>query len=445
MSQNQKEKRILVIGSTNHPGCDCIKWDKKNFPSAVDYHLIIVDCTTLPDENKTDFFPKNLEKLKRDLMDFLIAGHHIFVIANNKKIKIKSYLHGYEREARIDSFYWSPLPAIFTKRSGRHIEEVERFNKYFDFVERWSFEFSRPRKSNLNYLYSFFNIDEVTRDIDFIFSPFAYNAAKRPIAAIEGFRIVKILSLEPKILMQSGRVVIFPPPTKTSSKKAIDFILKEIIGKYEELPPPDWIEDFKLPIQKEQKKIEIIREEIRKLYDELTEAEKQVNELLAFRQLLYETGVPLQNIIKKAFEFVAIPVTKPMYSDADHSIEYGNIVFLLEVKGKKDAIDIKDLRQLASYIDEWYGEKEPTNPDCKGILVGNPWREDNPKERNKAPFTQKAVEHAKRRQVLLITTSFLFDLVLLKMKGKEIDIKKLLTDFSKLESELAIKAKNYFI
>lgn len=57
MTKNKKEERTLIIGSTNHPGCDCIRWDKKDFPSAVDYHLIIVDCTTLPGENKTNFFP----------------------------------------------------------------------------------------------------------------------------------------------------------------------------------------------------------------------------------------------------------------------------------------------------------------------------------------------------------------------------------------------------
>lgn len=161
MAKNKKEERILIVGSTNHPGCHCIRWDKKDFPSAVDYHLIIVDCTTLPDENKTDFFPKNLDKLRYDLFDFLLAGHDIFVIAANKKIKIKQYHFGYEREARIKSFNWSPLPVVFSKRHGKHIEKVERFKKYFQFVEEWPFEILYPSRDDLYYLYSRINPDVV--------------------------------------------------------------------------------------------------------------------------------------------------------------------------------------------------------------------------------------------------------------------------------------------
>jgi len=438
MTKNKKEEQILIIGSTNHPGCDCIRWDKKDFPSAVDYHLIIVDCTTLPGENKTKFFPENLERLKRDLIDFLLAGHDIFVIADNKKIKIKTYRHGYEKEGEIDSFYWSPLPVVFTKRSGKYIEKVERFKKYFEFVEGWPFEITYPSRDDLNFLHSRFNLDIV--DVDFKFLPFAFNPANKPIAVIEGFELSRLGKIK-----TSGNIFVFPPPTKINSKKAIDFILTEIIGKYEELPPPDWIEDYKLPIESIQERREGLRTKIRNLYDKLIKVNQQLNELLIFRQLLYETGIPLQNIIKRAFEFIGIPVTKPKYSNADHAIEFGNVVFLLEVKGKKDAIDIKDLRQLTSYIDEWYYEKKPSDPDCKGILVGNPWREVNPKERNQIFFTQDAVSQAKRRQDVLITTLFLFDLVVLKMKGKKIDTKKLLTDLSELDLELTKIAKYYCI
>jgi len=442
MTKNKKEEQTLIIGSTNHPGCDCIRWDKKDFPSAVDYHLIIVDCTTLPNENKTDFFPKNLEKLKRDLIDFLLAGHNIFVIADNKEIKIKSYNLGHEREAIINSFYWSPLPVVFTKRSGRHIEKVERFKKYFEFVEGWSFEIRYPSKDNLKYLYSRFNF--ILTYIDFVFVPFAYNPANRPIAVIEGFKVGKI-RINEDIVKESGSVVIFPPPTKINSKKAIDFILKEIIGKYEELPPPDWIEDCKLPIDKILEKRGTLRKKIRNLYDESNKIEKQINELTIFKQLLYETGFPLENIIKKSFEFIGIPIGKPKYSKVDHSIEFGNVAFLLESKGKKDAIDIKDLRQLTSYIDEWYYEKKPSDPDCKGILVGNPWREVNPRERNQMFFTKDAVNQAKRSQVVLITTLFLFDLVVLKMKGKKINSKKLLSDLFESDSEFTKSAEYYCI
>lgn len=442
MIKKKNEECILIIGSTNHPGCDCIRWDKKDFPSAVDYHLIIVDCTTLPDENKTDFFPENLDRLKHDLLDFLLAGHDIFVIADNKKVKIKTYHHGQEREAIIDSFYWSPLPVVFRKRSGKHIEKVERFKKYFEFVEGWPFEILYPSRDDLKYLYSRFHLNLI--DIDFIFAPFAYNPANRPIAVIEGFRISKI-RIKEEITKESGSAIIFPPPTKINSKKAIDFILKEIIGKYEELPPPDWIDGYKLPIETLLKKRETLRKEIQNLYGELDKTQKQINELTIFKRLLYETGFPLENIINKSFEFIGIPISEPKYSKADHSIEFGNVVFLLEAKGKKDAIDIKDLRQLTSYIDEWYYEKKPSDHDCEGILVGNPWREVNPKERNQIFFTHDAVNQAKRRQVVLITTLFLFDLVVLKMKGKKIDSKKLLTDLSELDSELKKDAKYYCI
>lgn len=287
-------------------------------------------------------------------------------------------------------------------------------------------------------MYSRFNLDIV--DVDFRFIPFAFNPANKSIAVIEGFELSRLGKIK-----TSGNIFVFPPPTKINSKKAIDFILTEIIGKYEELPPPDWIEDYKLPIESIQGKRENLRTKLRNLHDKLIKVNQQLNELLIFRRLLYETGIPLQNIIKRAFEFIGIPVTKAKYSNADHTIEFGNVVFLLEAKGKKDAIDIKDLRQLTSYIDEWYYKKKPSDPDCKGILVGNPWRDVNPKERNQIFFTQDAVSQAKRRQVVLITTLFLFDLVVLKMKGKKIDTKKLLTDLSELDLELTKIAKDYCI
>lgn len=69
----------------------------------------------------------------------------------------------------------------------------------------------------------------------------------------------------------------------------------------------------------------------------------------------------------------------------------------------------------------------------------------NPKERNQIFFTRDAVNQAKRRQVVLIATLFLFDLVVLKMKGKKINTKKLLSDLFESDSEFTKSAKNYCV
>jgi hypothetical protein len=437
MTNTKNKKRVLVIGSKGHHGCDCIGWKQKYFPSAVDYHSIIINCTALPITFPRDYFYKNLKKLNNDLFNFLDVGHDLYVIADHNK-----------------TVNWSPFPIIYIQRAGEHIEKIqENYKEYFKYVNQWLFELASPSTEKLTYLFN--SIEAKHPNIlhvpNFKFEILACNAARNAISAIQYYTyIIKVKDFRQTMVsnteeIDSGKFIILQPPQKEYSQQAIDFILTDLIEKYKEFPPPKWLENYSLPIKGLLEKQGILEKKMQKAIETYNKISYKIEEINAYRKLLYETGKPLENIIKKALEFIGISVIKPKYTKADHCIFHSNLVYLIEAKGKKDSINVRDVRQLTDHVSDWECSKQSSDPHCKGVFIGNPWREIEPKNRNEPPFTPDAIRHANNSNLVLLTTIFLYEIVSAKLAGKKIDTNRFLSDLSLSVGEFSKSPQDYLL
>ncbi len=170
------------------------------------------------------------------------------------------------------------------------------------------------------------------------------------------------------------------------------------------------IESQKLKIEEEQKKLVIL--------------EKQFEELDEWKQLLWQTGTPLENIVKKFFEaFAGLTLEK---KETDLVGEYNGKELFIEVKGNVGCINHKsDFRQIEERKN--YDAKDPQNTIA--LLVGNPFRlhplEKRPPEAEHL-FAHTSIPIAERLGIGLIWTKELFDIVNDLLLSSDPDQKNLL-------------------
>lgn len=156
-----------------------------------------------------------------------------------------------------------------------------------------------------------------------------------------------------------------------------------------------------------------------------TLAEK-IDELTAFRRLLYSSGPELEDVVRKSFELLGAKVLPAKYGQEEYILEVGGEEFLIEVKGVSKSISLTHLRQLNDYLLKY---QEDTGKECKGILLGNAWRNMPPSMRNaeETPeFPDNVVKRAEQWGISLVSSGTLFEAVL-----------KVLTDEKMAEGILA--------
>lgn len=201
---------------------------------------------------------------------------------------------------------------------------------------------------------------------------------------------------------EKGWVVLLP---KVSPKKnALSVILEEIIPEFAGVPEPRWIVNHPFVDEKE-------------LLDRRDEIDKKLAEYRSWRGLLYATGTQLTNVVFKALSKMGVDVQKPEV-EGIHDLEIDlsdNTIGITEITGSKKPIDLDKVRQLF----DWCTTFEQGHPavKVKGILIGNPEREKDLKDRG-VPFTSKAVEKAKMNKFCLMTTAHLYHHLGSFYKGK---------------------------
>ena len=139
---------------------------------------------------------------------------------------------------------------------------------------------------------------------------------------------------------------------------------------------------------------------------------KEREGLESFKNLLFEKGTNLGTAIQKVFVKLmeASPDIITDVSEYEENIEdlliktsYGEAI--VESKGvDRKSTSLRDLRQLDQYItDSEFDHGIPR----KGILVGNPYRLDEPRNRDEA-FPSNVKEFAEKREICLVTSYDLF-------------------------------------
>lgn len=177
-------------------------------------------------------------------------------------------------------------------------------------------------------------------------------------------------------------------------------------------PAPEWVSrpEFALKAEQEyESAVQTIEANIERLRAERDATQAKAAEAARLRDLLFESGKPLEAAILralKAMQFSATPfVEDGSEFDAVFASPEGR--FIGEAEGKNDkAISIEKLDQLERNIREDFA-RQATGTYAKGVLFGNAYRL---RDLSKRPdfFTEKCCTAATRGRVALVRTPDLF-------------------------------------
>jgi len=191
---------------------------------------------------------------------------------------------------------------------------------------------------------------------------------------------------------------------------AIDKSLK---GETQKTPKPNWLDAQQFELEEStatKREINKIKKEIEKRNKELETLNTVLEEQESLKDLLFETGKPLELAVIKALRIMGYSAEN--YDDGE--LELDQIIispegerFIGECEGKDNKdIDVSKFRQLLDGLSADF-EKENVIEKASGILFGNPQRLTNPVDRT-LDFTLKCKAGAKREKIGLIKTSDLF-------------------------------------
>jgi hypothetical protein len=178
---------------------------------------------------------------------------------------------------------------------------------------------------------------------------------------------------------------------------------------------PEWISVPEFTILKENELNEIISnkmQNIKELEEEIKNLNDELKENLVPKQLLYETGIPLENAIIHGLRIIGFDAKNFQDEESEFDIVFSSEEgrFIGEAEGKDNkAIAITKARQLEINIQEDF-DKDGVDSYAFGVLFGNGYRLTKPSQRGDE-FTTKVQTLAKRSGILLVATSKLFEVV----------------------------------
>ena len=431
---NDTEKRIIVIGSEGHYGVKTTAWSAKEMPNIADYDNVILDTSSLasllekkvvidkniPEEQLQKFINrinKNLEYVKDRLINILHSEGNIYVICS----PIAGVKYGTTTWGFINNYDWIPLPIGLVKEEGETIEIVDdEFAHYFQFVKKWSFCFEE-RVSVTSELANFYqNKYYPIPKAEVI----AKNRYEKPLALalsydLHRFKHKVLIELDQRIspgaktyenevAATSGKIILLPSPTEIDVREAINILLEDFGGIQQKTLPPEGIETILVPgesLLKQQIKEKL--DKIEGLESEISDLETHEGEKTEFKQLLYETGDPLEDICKLTLSQLGCKIDD---SVEDFSLITTDKEAIVEVKGRERSILREDGAMLAQNRSNYAIQKGKGIREIKAILLGNPWRLVLPLEERakKEPFSSHLVEDANVEDMALVTTVELF-------------------------------------
>lgn len=219
-----------------------------------------------------------------------------------------------------------------------------------------------------------------------------------------------------KKVFGDGHVFILPKPKdkKIFLERFISEILPELNLNFDlplgdTSPTPQFIKQNR--VYGEQSIIDNINnkeDEITKLKGEIDNLMEEKKGLKKWKQLLWQTGTPLEEIVEDFFGLLNLELDS---SETDLIGEYNDKDVLIEVKGKTSCISHKeDFRQILERA-----VTKSDNPfDNYAVLVGNPYRKKPLDERppeSENLFAHTCVGLAENNDIGLVSTEELFDIV----------------------------------
>lgn len=235
------------------------------------------------------------------------------------------------------------------------------------------------------------------------------------------------LSLTKRV--NNGQIIFIPSTYSSDNGSILEDCIQSVLRADIPSPKPDWLNDIVVPGQEVlQPKLNGINKSIEDLRSEAEQIDSKLQQLEKWKYLLYEQGEHrLRPIVRNALSIVGIQDKSDIEQIADGFFvcEYGDAI--LEVEGSKNPIKIEKISQLIKDRANYSTDKQATSP--KGILVGNPFREeplDNrpPKDSHKKLFTKELLQTAEKQDIVVILSTDLYNIASLSLRGQIPDERK---------------------
>jgi len=274
-------------------------------------------------------------------------------------------------------------------------KEKSPFSQYLKMKEiEWSAYFDNLEKLRLNE-----SVFENTKTDSMSITILGVNRAAKPVSFQCNFG--------------KGKIVFLP---MLNHEKIAEILLqcsKKSLSHKIERTPPEWIKTYSVPGEINlQSSLSEYEQKIQKLEIEKQKLIVEIEAKNYLKKLLYEQDDELEDAVKKAFEELGFIISKK--GDIDWIAEADGKTSVLEVTGMDKPIPIDKLRQLLEYAQT---EENTEHAHDSAILVGNHCMNDPP-EKRKEPFTEKAINAANANSICLLPTTELFQAVCQVREGK---------------------------
>lgn len=449
---------ILLISSHSFEGVDSFNWFEE-LPQISDYDIIILDTPrifsfwslagrlehlggneySLPEIDETaKKIKSNLLLIRGKLVEMLEFDVTVYALYSpdirigtkvDSSLFVSDFPTTYTRQPPFEAYprpkwylsefintnAWCPISIKAVVQEGKVICMKDKsYEEYFKNFKGWQYYFV-PDSLGIDELESNY---ESRWKVTIELSPIATNKVNKPIA----LELIPLFhkwasgweadeggwSFLPEKI--GGHLVLLPVYDPYDTRSLIEVLLRQI-KVFEKTSPPPWVSAIEIPgeaslrneIATEKLSLEVIESKINGLEDSLDELQK-------YKELLYETGLTLQNRVESTLEGLGASIEPSPASD-EFIISVGGKKAVIEVKGVEDKIRKRHLDQLVSDRDEC---SKLTSQDIKGILIGNAWRFFPLEQRGmpkKPIFTNSVVQRARNQDIGLISTVQLFNAV----------------------------------
>lgn len=197
---------------------------------------------------------------------------------------------------------------------------------------------------------------------------------------------------------------------------------------------PKWLNNIKIlndnVIQDELNKLD---EEIKKLKLAKLEKEMMLSSNEEYKKILYSSGDELVDVVEKILaEMLSIPIDDLDRKKQDLYFELDGINILAEIKGVNDPFQRDNISQAKRHVTDFANENgiygEDVNKTCKGLLIINPYRKQELKEKiEKEFYSKEVINDAKFENICTLDTYTLLNYYSKwKDNKKSIDLKSII-------------------
>jgi hypothetical protein len=374
--------RLLAVGA-KIPRLTCVGLNDWNTLNLLDYQAILLDC-------REEWTVSDFRGLANQLLVFLSNGHSVFVIL--------------------------PEATNLVKLPDRTLRFIPRVDLSLDVAKGKTLKVSSQLA--------------------------VFHAYAKSLQGHELFIGAHVMNgspwhWEPAITDNVNRAVcgkfhgvfVFHPPVRSLESLAFEAIFQHFKPDFEQpdpVPMPPWgsSEISQIPgVGEAEAMVGQIENRIKELEASRSEQLRRKEELEKWAGLLWLDGIPLQDLVEEAFQFIGFETKSkdPTGHSHDFVATHSTQTFLVEVTGASGSIGLEKGRQLMQWIAD---SDDPAA--SKGVLVGNAFRLESPEKRPPTPnhriFVKELENLALKRGLALFDTRKLFRLVKAKLQGSGIEV-----------------------